>query len=69
MVDWYERRHLLNDGQVFTTIEGDIVRLDRRVTGDGTKWFVADYDGSWSYWDRTIEPGELFERLPNDFAA
>lgn len=57
---WYERRDELQEGMVFMTTEGGIVRLDRCVPGDGTQWYVADWDGdTWAYYDSTVEPGEL----------
>lgn len=50
----------LRSGQVFRTYDGSLVMLDRRVPGDGTKWYVADWWGnSWSYQDSTIEPSDL----------
>jgi len=75
MADWYERRDELKGGMVFTTFDG-VVKLDRGVAGDATKWFVADWyqghpnikgyeKGHWSYEDGTIEPGDLVERLPD----
>lgn len=58
--DWYERRHELLEGQVFETLSGETVKLDRTVPGDGTKWYVATLDEyGWAYMDATIEPGEL----------
>jgi hypothetical protein len=56
--DWYENRHQLQQGQVFDTTDG-LVKLDRRVPGDGTKWYVADWCNGWGYYDSTIEPGDL----------
>jgi hypothetical protein len=62
--DWYERRNELMPGQIFRTHDGSIVKLDRTVPGDGTKWYVADWWGSgWAYMDSTIEPGDLKERI------
>lgn len=62
MIDWYERRHDLRSDQVFKTNDGSLVKLDSRVPGDGTKWYVADWSyGSWGYYDSTIEPGDLVE--------
>ena len=59
-IDWYERRNELQEDQVFRDFEGDLVKLDRRVPGDGTKWYVAVmWGGSWAYMDDTIEPGDL----------
>lgn len=57
-IDWYERRDELNAEQVFLVAYG-AVKLDRRVPGDGTKWYVADWLNGWSYLDNTIEPGDL----------
>ena len=62
-IDWYERRDELKPGMVFRSCWG-VVKLDRRVPGDGTQWYVANRSGgSWSYEDGTIEPGDLDERL------
>jgi len=62
--DWYDRRHELRPDMVFRDHLGDLVKLDRTVPGDGTKWYVADWSGrSWSYEDGTIEPGDLVERV------
>jgi hypothetical protein len=57
--DWYERRHELEPGMIFRTVDG-IVKLDRQVPGDGTKWEVADWCvNHWTYEETTIEPGDL----------
>ena len=66
-IDWYERRNELNPEQVFRCYDGSIVKLDRRVPGDGTKWYVATWYDGWSYYDSTIEPGDLTERLPDNW--
>lgn len=64
--DWYARRDELLEGQVFLTSEGERVKLDRRVPGDGTRWYVATWYGDhWSYEDSTLEPGDL-EHLVED---
>lgn len=57
---WYHHRHELEAGMVFVTA-GGVVRLDRSVPGDGTKWYVSDFDEGlgWSCYDSTIEPGDL----------
>jgi hypothetical protein len=61
--DWYKRRDELRQDMVFVMYDGSIVKLDRRVPGDGTQWYVADYfHGHWSYEDSTIEPSELKHR-------
>lgn len=57
-IDWYERRQELRPDQVFLTV-GGVVKLDRRVPGDGTKWFALDWDGGWLCYESTIEPGDL----------
>lgn len=70
MQDWYDRRHELGCEQVFRCHDGHIVKLDRGVPGDGTKWYVANwnsYTNGWTYEDGTIEPGELAERLADDY--
>ena len=67
-IDWYERRDELQADQVFRTYDGSIVKLDRSVPGDGTKWYVADWWNGWSFQDSTIEPGDLTERLPDGFS-
>jgi hypothetical protein len=70
MEDWYERRDELEPGQVFKTCWGDVVKLDYRVPGDGTKWRVADLDArGWAYYESTIEPGDLEDRLPDDYSG
>jgi len=58
-IDWYERRYELEEGMIFRNVHGELVKLDRSVPGDGTKWYVADWWNGWSYMDSTIEPGEL----------
>jgi hypothetical protein len=63
-IDWYERRNELRVGDVFVLTDGDLVRLDRRVPGDGTKWYADNWtNGSWGSWDYTIEPGDLVEKV------
>lgn len=56
---WYEHRDKLESGMIFKTYLGETVKLDRRVPGDGTKWYAADWCNGWAYYDGTIEPGEL----------
>lgn len=51
----------LECGQVWRRLDGSIVKLDRRVPGDGSKWYVADWWNGWAYMDSTIEPGDLIE--------
>lgn len=60
LIDWYDNRHQLKPGMVFKDQDDDIVVLDRRVPGDGTKWYVGVFsNGSFGYWDDTVEPGDL----------
>lgn len=56
---WYLHRHELQPGMVFLLSDGTVVKLDRSVPGDGTKWYVADWHRGWAYMDSTIEPGDL----------
>lgn len=68
MTDWYERRNELGPDQVFRCHDGEIVKLDRTIPGDGTAWYAATWWGSsWAHMDAHIEPGELAERLPDDY--
>ncbi|MFC4236446.1 hypothetical protein ACFOY8_14670 [Thalassospira xianhensis] len=69
-IDWYERRDELEQGQIFRTVDGNVVILDHRAEGDGTKWTV----GCWAsralcfvFEEDTVEPGDLEARLPADF--
>lgn len=58
-MDWYDRRDELYSGQTFQSNIG-LVQLDRRVPGDGTKWYVAvSWNGSWAWMDSVIEPDDL----------
>lgn len=67
-IDWYERRHELSQGQIFSTCTDGVVQLDRRVPGDGSKWYVLDWHDGWAHYDSTIEPGDLVELLdPEDY--
>lgn len=69
-IDWYENRHDLLCEQVFRCHDGALVRLNRTVPGDGTKWYVDDWDGSsWAMFDSTIEPGDLFGLVPDPAQA
>lgn len=74
-IDWYARQDELDPGMVFDSCWG-IVKLDRRVPGDGTRWYAASWspsslhpNGSWSYDDTTVEPGDLTNRLPDNYAG
>lgn len=68
-IDWHARRDELRPDMVFRADDGSVVRLDRRVPGDGTKWYVMDWHDGWSCEDSTIEPSDLRERLPDDWAG
>lgn len=66
MTDWYDLRGELREGQVFVMHDGSRVKLDRRVPGDGSAWYVANWwGGSWAYMDSRIEPGDLKEMEGN----
>lgn len=66
---WYERRNELRSGMVFTDFQNERVMLDRRVPGDGSRWYVADWwNGSWSFMDSTIEPGDLTELVADNLS-
>lgn len=78
-IDWYERRNELEPEQVFRSCYG-IVKLDHRMPGDGTDWVVQTWyagrpgvpgyeRGHWSYDEASIHPGDLTERLPDDFSG
>lgn len=69
MADWYERRSELRRDQVFKRHDGSVVRLDRTVPGDGTQWYVLNWSNGWFADDVTIEPGDLRERLPDNYAG
>lgn len=62
---WYDNRQDLCPGMVFITHTDEVVMLDRRVPGDGSKWYVADLlsDGKWGFYDGTNEPGDLKVRV------
>lgn len=77
-IDWYERRDELDPGQVFRTYDDTIVRLDRRVPGDGTDWYADVWypglpgrpgyeEGRWISDDHRLHPGDLTERLPDNY--
>jgi len=55
---WYKRRNELEPGQVFRC-QGVVVKLDKRVAGDGTKWNVLEWYEGWCSYDSEIEPGDL----------
>jgi hypothetical protein len=64
--DWYRHRDELQCEQVFRARSGEKVKLDRQVPGDGTRWYVADWDNGWFYMDSTVEPGDLKALLPKE---
>lgn len=55
---WYEHRHELKYGMVFRDYEGSLVRLNRRVPGDGTDWYADVW-----YSDRPDVP--VYESRPD----
>lgn len=62
--DWYESRNKLCSDMIFLTQYDEVIKLDQRVPGDATKWYVADLDEKgWSYWGNTIETSELKQHL------
>ena len=63
---WYENRDKLTSGQMFRCVDGSLVKLDRTVPGDGTRWYVADWNNGWSYCDSTIEPSDLVEMIHSE---
>lgn len=63
--DWYQRRGELCHGMIFRCHDDEVVRLNRGVPGDGTKWYVDSWhDGGWYGFDHTIEPSDLAAHLP-----
>jgi len=77
--DWYELRNELEEGQVFRSCYG-VVKLDHRKPCDGTDWVVQTWyagrpdvpgyeHGHWSCDEDSIHPGDLIERLPDDFSG
>lgn len=57
---WYKNRSKLRPELIFITDGNEVVKLDRSVPGDATKWYVADlYKQGWSYNDSTVEASEL----------
>lgn len=67
--DWYDRRNRLTSGMIFIDHKGAKVMLDRRVPDNVTQWYVAGWwNGSWSYTNAKIEPGDLVELIAdNDY--
>ena len=69
-IDWYERRDELEPEMVFTDFSGDLVKLDFRVPGDGSQWYVADWlEDHWSYECTIIEPADLDKQVPDPAAS
>lgn len=64
-IDWYARRDDLRVDQVFRIYDGSLIKLDRTVPGDATRWYVANWWNGWAYYDATIEPGDLIELVPD----
>ena len=62
---WYEQNSKLWPGMIFLTEQDEVVRLERRVPGDATKWYVANIGvKGWEYWDDTVEASDLKQHLP-----
>ena len=63
--DWYSHRSELKSGLVFKDVFGFFVKLDRRVPGDGTRWYVEDWhNGGWTREDNEVEPSDLTTFYP-----
>lgn len=61
---WYDNKHLLRADMVFQCSDGSIIRLDRRIPGDGTEWYALEWiDGRWCAEDLTVHPGDFLEQL------
>lgn len=61
---WYDHRDELEPEMCFRMYDDSTIKLDRRVPGDGTQWYVAIlYKFGWCYEDTRIEPGDLAERI------
>ena len=57
---WYDNRDKLKSGMMFVLEDGDRVVLDRRVPGDGTRWYAANVvSGKLFFEDYEVEPGDL----------
>jgi hypothetical protein len=66
-IDWYEVRDELMPGQIFLTKHGDRIMLDRRIPGDGTDWYCADWwNDTWSYMETKIHPSDLVQLLGHE---
>lgn len=70
---WYEHRGRLNCGDVCVLEDGSTVKLDRRVPGDGTDWYVLDYVKSYHdghmYWtdeNSRVHPSEIEEVIGHE---
>jgi hypothetical protein len=59
-------RDELKPDQVWKDYEGDILRTNRSVPGDGSAWYCdiwSDYGKCWLAEDHTVEPSDLIERV------
>jgi len=57
---WYDNKSQLKSDLIFITDGNEVVKLDRSVPGDATKWYIADlYKSGWCYNDSTVEATEL----------
>jgi hypothetical protein len=63
-MSFYDKKHLLQPDEIYEDIYGDVVMLVKRVPGDGSAWYVADWDGkSWGYYDTVVEPSDLAKKI------
>lgn len=77
---WYNNRHALECEQIYRLTDGGVVKLDHGKPGDGTRWVVATWSEGypagpsypacppgWGYYEDTIEPCDIAERLPDNW--
>ena len=61
---WYDNKHLLRADMVFKCDDGSIIKLDRRIPGDGTEWYALEWlEDRWGAEDLTGHPGDFCEEL------
>lgn len=67
--DWYEHRHELEVGDVFTTHWEGKVALDRKASDvHNSAWYVVDcINGYWYHNDNIIHPIELKARIERHY--
>jgi hypothetical protein len=62
--DWYEHRHELEVGDVFTTHRGHKVALEGHVMIDNINWHVVSFlNGEWHYFGEIVSPSDLKTRM------